>query len=74
MQKVGLLLVGVGTLTIIGYFLYYLLKYLFSLESIPLPIRAAIPAVAAGIVVLLVAVAWDAYKRSKTERFEEVDE
>ena len=74
MQKMGLLLVGVGTLTIIGYFLYYLFKYLFSLDFIPLPIRAAIPAVAAGIVVLLAAVAWDAYRRSKTERFEEVDE
>lgn len=74
MQRVGCLLVALGVLTIVGYILYYLFRLLFSLEFIPLPIRAAIPAVVAGTVILLVTVAWDAYRRSKTERFEEVDE
>ena len=59
---------------VVGYWLYYFFKYLFTLDFIPLPIKIAIPAISAGVVLLLGAVGWERYRKGKEERFEEVEE
>ena len=48
MQRIGFLLTATGVLIIGGYYIYGLLLYLFSLTFLPLPVRMAIPLVAAG--------------------------
>ena len=75
-QKVGLLLTAVGVLVIVGYYLYGLLIYLFSLDFLPLPVRVAIPLVGLGVIVTMIGRFWSTstYSRTQHEDVEEVAE
>jgi len=73
LQKLGFSLIGLGSLTVVGYLCYYLFRYFLSLDVIPLPIRAAIPAVILGFIILLISVLWESAKRKGAEHFEELD-
>ena len=73
LQKLGFSLIGLGSLTVVGYLCYYLFGYFLSLDVMSLPTRAAIPAVILGFIILLISVLWESAKRKGAEHFEELD-
>ena len=74
MQRIGFLLTATGVLIIGGYYIYGLLLYLFSLTFLPLPVRMAIPLVAAGVLLTLSSMLWESMRRGREERVEETEE
>ena len=74
MPWVGLLITSIGLLMIGGYYLYELFLYLFALEFMPFPVRLALPAVVAGIVLTLISMFWESVKRNRRERLQEMEE
>ena len=73
MQRMGFLLTTIGVLIIGGYYIFGLLIYLFSMDFLPFPVRAAIPLVAAGVVLTLASVIWEAVKKNRKDRLEDVE-
>lgn len=74
MQRIGFLLTAIGALIIGGYYIFGLLIYLFSLDFLPFPVRAAIPLVATGVVLTIASVIWEAVKKSRKERTDDVED
>ncbi len=68
-QKVALTLIGLGVLVLIGWWV----KVFFLASDIPLLIRIAVGAIAAGILVILGIAIKDRRAKAKTEDFEGVD-
>ena len=73
-QRAAAVLIIGGLLVIVGYGLYYMLDGLYSDVDAPLAIKLAVTALLAGIALLLLYVAVDRIRTSKSESFEEVDE
>jgi hypothetical protein len=74
MQRIGFLLTAIGVLIIGGYYTFGLLIYLFSLEFLPFPVRAAIPLVAAGVVLTITSLVLETVKKNRKERIEDVED
>ena len=68
-QNIAFILIGLGTLTLIGYGV----KGFFMTSDIPLLIRIAVGAIAGGILVLLGIAIKDRLTKAKTEDFREVE-
>ena len=62
-----------GLAVVAGYWSYYFFKFLFTLAFIPMAIKVAIPAVLAGIVVLLIAVIRERCQAAKKESFKGIE-
>ncbi len=68
-QKVAFILIGLGVLVLIGWWV----KVFFLASDIPLLIRIAVGAIAAGILVILGIVIKDRIAKAKTEDFKGVE-
>ena len=68
-QNVALILIGLGTLVLIGWGV----KDFFMASDIPLLIRIAAGAIGAGVLVLLGIATKDRLAKAKTEDFKEVE-
>ena len=68
-QKVALILIGIGTLVLIGWSI----QVFFTDSEIPLLIRIAVGAIGAGVLVLLGVAIKDRLAKAKTEDFKEVE-
>ena len=73
-QRAAAVLIVGGLLVIFGYGLYYMLDGLYSDVEAPLAIKVAVTAILAGTALLLLYVAVDRIRTSKSESFEEADE
>ena len=69
MQKVAFILIGIGTLVLIGW----AVKGFFTASEIPLLIRIAVGVIGAGILVLIGVAIKDRITKAKTEDFKEVE-
>ena len=69
MQKIALILIGLGVLVLIGWGV----KVFFTDGDIPLLIRIAVGAIGAGMLVLIGVVIKDRVAKAKTEDFEGVE-
>ena len=68
-QKVAFILIGLGVLVLIGWWV----KVFFLASDIPLLIRIAVGAIAVGILVILGIAIKDRIAKAKTEDFKEVE-
>ncbi len=68
-QKVAFILIGIGTLVLIGWSI----QVFFTDSEIPLLIRIAVGAIGAGVLVLLGVAIKDRLAKAKTEDFKEVE-
>ena len=68
-QNIAFILIGVGILTLIGW----AGKGFFMAADIPLLVRIAVGAIAAGVLVLIGIVIKDRIKKAKTDKFKEVE-
>ncbi len=68
-QKVALILIGIGTLVLIGW----AIQGFFTDSEIPLLIRIAVGAIGAGVLVLLGVAIKDRLAKAKTDDFKEVE-
>ena len=68
-QNVALILIGLGVLVLIGWWV----KVFFLASDIPLLIRIAVGAIGAGGLVLIGIVIKDRIAKAKTEDFKEVE-
>ncbi len=68
-QKVAFILIGLGTLVLIGW----AVKGFFTASDIPLLIRIAAGGIGAGVLIILGAVIKDRLAKAKTEDFKGVD-
>ena len=68
-QKVALILIGTGTLVLIGWSI----QGFFTNSEIPLLIRIAVGAIGVGVLVLLGVAIKDRLAKAKTEDFKEVE-
>ncbi len=68
-QKVAFILIGLGTLVLIGWGV----KGFFTASDIPLLIRIAAGGIGAGVLIILGAVIKDRLAKAKTEDFKGVD-
>lgn len=73
LQRAAAVLIIGGVLVIAGYAAYAILAALFRSDEVPLPISLAVSAIVIGFAILLLYVAVDRVRASRTERFEEVD-
>ena len=69
MQRIAFVLMGVGVMIIIGYFV----RGFFLSSSLPLALRVAVGAIGGGIIIVLISVIRERYKAAKEEDFKEVD-
>lgn len=74
MRRIGGILLVIGLGILICWGLYWFLSSAFA--WLPLPVKVAITAIAAGLILLLASLARERYRASKTEkeRFKEVDQ
>ncbi len=68
-QKVALILIGIGTLVLIGCSI----QVFFTDSEIPLLIRIAVGAIGAGVLVLIGIAIKDRLAKAKTDDFKEVE-
>ena len=68
-QKVALILIGIGTLVLIGWSI----QVFFTDSEIPLLIRIAVGVIEAGVLVLLGVAIKDRLAKAKTDDFKEVE-
>ena len=68
-QKVAFILIGLGTLVLIGWSV----RVFFMDGDIPLLIRIAVGAIGAGVLVLLGIATKDRLAKAKTDKFKEVE-
>ncbi len=68
-QKVALILIGIGTLVLIGWSA----QGFFTDSDIPLLIRIAVGAIGVGVLVLIGVAIKDRLAKAKTEDFKEVE-
>ena len=68
-QKLALILMGIGTLILIGWSV----KAFFMASDIPLLVRIAVGAVGAGILILIGVAIKDRMAKAKTEDFKGVE-
>ncbi len=72
-QRAAAALIIGGVLTLVGYGAYSMLKAMFESEEVPLAVSIAVTAVVVGFAILLLYVAVDRIRASRSESFEEVD-
>ncbi len=68
-QKVAFILIGIGTLVLIGWSI----QVFFTDSEIPLLIRIAVGVIEAGVLVLLGVAIKDRLAKAKTDDFKEVE-
>ena len=68
-QKVAFILIGIGTLVLIGWSI----QVFFTDSEIPLLIRIAVGVIGAGVLVLLGVAIKDRLAKAKTDDFKEVE-
>ncbi len=68
-QKVALILIGIGTLVLIGWSI----QVFFTDSEIPLLIRIAVGVIGVGVLVLIGVAIKDRLAKAKTEDFKEVE-
>ena len=68
-QKLALILIGIGVLVLIGWWV----KVFFMADDISLIIRIAVGAIGVGVLILLGVVVKDRMGKAKTEDFKEVE-
>ena len=68
-QKAAFILIGLGTLVLIGWSV----RDFFMAGDIPLLIRIAVGAIGAGVLVLLGIATKDRLAKAKTDKFKEVE-
>ena len=73
MRLVGAILAVSGAVIVIGYAVYYFFTDFFTNEAIPIAIRVAVPAVAVGLLLLLISIGRERYLASKKETFREIE-
>jgi hypothetical protein len=69
----GGVLAAAGVLTLVGYGLYHLFRGFFGSSGVPSPIQVAVPAIAFGLLVLLVAALSDRRRRERREPIKEAE-
>ena len=68
-QNIAFILIGIGILVLIGW----AVQGFFMAADIPLLIRIAVGAIAAGVLVLIGIIIKDRIKKAKTDDFKEVE-
>ena len=69
----GGVLLSVGCGVLAGYGVYYLSREFFGSDDVPLALKVAVPAAAAGTVILLAVVVVQRLQSRGREHFEEAD-
>jgi hypothetical protein len=69
----GGVLAAAGVLTLVGYGLYYFVRGFFGSSDVPLPIQVAVPTIALGMLVLLIAALVDRRRQGRRERIQEIE-
>lgn len=73
MLELGAFLILAGLGALLGYAGYYFGRSFFTSDSVPLPVRVAVPAIVVGFLLLLAGVIWERFRRFREREEKEIE-